>query len=577
MVDTLSEQSQTRAAAMTGARQHASIFDNRRLLALFFLGLLAGGVALRAATVWRPIDYTSTSPWRECDLGMIARNFWRDGMNILHPRIDWRGDGPGDVESELPLLAWLMAAGYRLFGYHEEIGRVLALLTSLATLWAFFRLARALLPPFEARAATVFFSFHPLMIQLATNIQPDPGMLLCCILCVHAFVRWRRGGRDRDLFWCALAGALAILLKAPAACLGLLIAALCCERFGWRAVARPRLWLLTAAMLLPAALWYAHARRFWVVYGNSLGISNESHWLGADLLAQPRALAKLLATMLRLEVVKVFGVFGVALALVGAARAWRRGRVAIYWLGAVYVFYLVALRTTGHNWAFYYHALGAAPVCLLLGQACTPRAVLMGRGRERAEGSSRLKAQGSRLNAQGSTVMRLWRARTVQFAALLCLGVFGVITMREVDLFPPRSGDAWLYPRYTAAQALAPRIGEKDLIVTVGGPKFDETGRPVAYDDGSLLFFLDRKGFVIPREEASVETLRRLAGRGARFLVERRASPLAAQARDAFKSAGTFGEYELFELSPGGRSHPGLGERADRLATPPGRSQINVE
>lgn len=509
----------------SGGQSRGLIFTNRRLLALLFLGMLAVGAAVRAAAVWRPIDYTSTSPWRECDLGMIARNFWRDGMNIMHPRIDWRGDTPGDVECELPLLAWLMAAGYHVFGYHEEIGRALALLTSLATLWAFFKLARGILPPFETRVASVFFIFSPLMIQLATNIQPDPGMLLCSILSVAAFLRWLRSGRDRDLAVCALTGMLAILLKAPAVCLGLLYAALCLERFGWRAVLRPRLWLLGAVMLVPGILWYAHARRFWLIYGNSLGLSNESHWLGADMLARPRVLARLLFTMLRIEAVQVFGVFGVALAAAGAARAWRRARVAIYWLGAVFIFYVVALGTTGHNWAFYYHALGAAPACLLLGLACGPRALL------------RLRCGPG-----------LWRARAVQVAALLCLGVFGIVSLREVDLLPPRTGDAYLYPRYTAARALAQRIGENDRVVTIGGVEFDETGRHVAYDDGSLIFFLDRKGFVIPREKAGIAALRSVAARGAKFLIERRDSALANEARRAFNSAGAFGEYELFAL-----------------------------
>jgi hypothetical protein len=59
-------------------------------LALFFLGAW-----IRSLDVWRPVDGRVRESWRECDYAAVARNFYREGMNILYPRIDWRGDGPG--------------------------------------------------------------------------------------------------------------------------------------------------------------------------------------------------------------------------------------------------------------------------------------------------------------------------------------------------------------------------------------------------------------------------------------------------------------------------------------------------
>ena len=57
--------------------------------------LLIGAIFLRL-DIFRKI-YQSDVGWRECDVGAIARNFYIEDMNILYPRIDWRGDGPGYV------------------------------------------------------------------------------------------------------------------------------------------------------------------------------------------------------------------------------------------------------------------------------------------------------------------------------------------------------------------------------------------------------------------------------------------------------------------------------------------------
>ena len=407
---------------------------NRRNLRAVFLLLLTGGVALRCASVWRPIDYTTTSPWRESDLGMIARNFWRGEMNILYPQIDWRRDTPGYVESELPALPWLMAAGYCAFGYHEEIGRVLALIVSLATLWAFARLARRLLPPFEAAMALIFFTCNPILIDFATNIQPDPMMLLFVIGCVYFFTAWLEAERTRDLALCAVAGALAILLKLPAIYLGLLIAPLCLAKFGMGAIKNIRVWALGLTMLAPAILWYAHTHQFWLTYGNSLGISDESHWLSLRILSSPRVLLALLKTMLKTELTIILGVFGLLLALAGGLRAARRQPGILYWLAAAFIFYLVALRTTGHGWSFYYHALSIAPLCLLMGLGCSPQALLR----------LRWKPLGSWASL---------RRMAIQGAALLTVAVLVIQIFRRSDLIPPRPGEASLRARYTRRRA----------------------------------------------------------------------------------------------------------------------------
>ena len=158
------------------ARRHRTVTTPR--WSAVFLAFFLVGAALRGIDVWRPVDGSIRNDWREADVAAMARNFYREGMDIRYPRIDWRGRGPGFVESEFPLYPWTVAWLYRAFGLREELARVLSYLFSLAALGVFIALARHLLSPFAAAGATLFYVLSPMEIRLATAIQPEPLMLL---------------------------------------------------------------------------------------------------------------------------------------------------------------------------------------------------------------------------------------------------------------------------------------------------------------------------------------------------------------------------------------------------------------
>src|SRR4051794_39751450 len=83
-----------------------------------FVGIFVLGAALRALDVGRPVNRPD---WRECDVCSIARNFEREGMNPLYPRVDWRGDGPGYAEMEAPFYPWTIALLSKVFGHQELV------------------------------------------------------------------------------------------------------------------------------------------------------------------------------------------------------------------------------------------------------------------------------------------------------------------------------------------------------------------------------------------------------------------------------------------------------------------------
>ena len=78
------------------------------------------------ARLWRidgpPFGYH----WiRQYDTAAIVRNFFDSGMSPWYPQVDWRGNSPGYVESELPAYTYLVALLYCIAGVHEWLGRAL--------------------------------------------------------------------------------------------------------------------------------------------------------------------------------------------------------------------------------------------------------------------------------------------------------------------------------------------------------------------------------------------------------------------------------------------------------------------
>jgi 4-amino-4-deoxy-L-arabinose transferase-like glycosyltransferase len=485
--------------------------DPRRAARLLAAILLAG-LALRAAWVWRPLDHRMRAPWRQADYTQIARNYAREDANLLHPRIDWRADGDGLVEMEFPIVPWTAGMLDRQLGYHEAFLRVLSCLLEAGSFLLFVGLARRLLPGPGALAAAALYALSPLLIDLATAMQPEPLMLFLSLLAMVLLERHRRTGSAGTLLVAGLAVGGAILAKAPAACLGLVFTFVVLERSGPRALARASVWGAAALALLPPLVWYAWAKRLFLLHGNSLGLSNEYPFLGLDMLARPTWIYGLL----KWETLGVVTPLGWLL-LAAALRAPRpRTALPLAWLGSVWVFYIAAARTAADDWAFYYHAASTAPACLLMGAGFAalgsddaPRVLGLGPGRMRRLAAAGLLA-GTLAGLAVATVALVWVRDHRE----------DLKVMRECGL------------------RFLPQIPPGRLIVARGGTVADEDGMPTAHNQSMLFAWLDRRGFTYGDEELSIPRLEGIAARGGRYWIaqaEEIKGPLGAAVAERYR------------------------------------------
>jgi 4-amino-4-deoxy-L-arabinose transferase-like glycosyltransferase len=457
------------------------------------LAILIVGIGLRVAWVWRPLDHRIKAPWRQSDYTQIARNFAREDPDLFRPRIDWRRDGPGFVEMEFPLLPWIAGMLNRLLGYREEYLRVLSCLLEVGGLLIFAGLARRLLSAGAALAAVALYAINPLLVYLSTAMQPEPLMLFLSLAAMTLLARYDEGGGERSLLLAGAALGGAILAKATAACLGLVFAFVVLRRLGRRAAASPAVWGAAAMALLPAIAWYHHARGLFLIYGNSLGLSNEYPFIGADMLRRPGWILGLL----KLETLGVLTPPGWLLLAAALVRPSRALLLPLAWLGSIWVFYVAAARTTADDWAFYYHAAAVAPSCLLM-----------------AAGFDALRSPVAALPSRGTPGR--WRAAG---AATLLVCTLVALAAATAFMVHGRDTHADLRAMRDCGLEFATRIPSAGLIVARGGAVTDPDGFPTAHNQSMLFAWLDRRGFNYGNEEMSPDLLASIARRGGRYWI----------------------------------------------------------
>jgi 4-amino-4-deoxy-L-arabinose transferase-like glycosyltransferase len=542
----------------------------------------------------RPIDLPA---WHEFDYASIARNFVREGNNILYPRIDWRRDGPGFTEMEFPIHPWITAQIYRISGIHAIDGRLISSLASLLSLVVFFRLALYLLPESAAWAAALFFVISRETLYVSSAFQPEALMLLFYLLAAYFFLRWHESGGWWNYITSILSYSSAILVKSPAAHLGFFFLFLALKKDGIRAFRRPALWSFAAASLLPAALWYVHAHSLWNIYHNSMGVSNEDHWIGFDTLRNPKPFLMLIS----IEALFVFGLGGGFVALLGVVRN-RRSRavqVALLWAFAVAIYYLAIIRTAGAYWASYYHIVAVPPAALLfgagtqylrengrragtivLGGAIASVPLVLGLHAANRHGAPSqgfiedslaahlswfalislaavslllmvliLKVRGNKEPVSDAASLSRPTLLGAGMALATYLVVSGQLTLSMWNLYNTRT------PDYEASARFADKIAPGALIVSSGGPCLDAGGHRVAGDAPEMFYWLDRKGFSLCRERQSIGELQSFARRGALYFVAEKSSVryrpnLEEALKQTFPLLAECPTAWLFELQP---------------------------
>lgn len=181
-------------------------------LLLLFIAVLSAAMHAR---IFRT-DIIGPHAWRQTQTAANIQYFVREDFNITHPRVHYLINGTNRMPMEFPLLQWSIAAVLKISGEHIFVERLLLFLCGIFALWGMGVLAREIFGRVEAAPLAAWaLCFSPLFYYYTMNPLPDLLALCCCIWGAAYFFKWRN--ERKALFVCLAVFflALASLCKLP--------------------------------------------------------------------------------------------------------------------------------------------------------------------------------------------------------------------------------------------------------------------------------------------------------------------------------------------------------------------------
>jgi len=165
-----------------------------------------------------PLRPQGTHQWRQTDCTSLALNYYQDGNAFFEPTVHNQLGGTGKAVGEFPIIYYIIAQFYHLFGPHELIFRAFNLFLFFLGLFALFKLSHDFL---EDRTWSIFSTFliftAPIIVFYVNNFLPDAPALGLVFLGWYFFFRFYR---DQKQLWFLIAMAffmIAGLIKVTAA------------------------------------------------------------------------------------------------------------------------------------------------------------------------------------------------------------------------------------------------------------------------------------------------------------------------------------------------------------------------
>ncbi len=310
------------------------------LLILFFF------IFLRLYGLYNPLtDYIGL---RQVPTADIAKNFYEKKTNILYPQYSIKGGEGGYIEIEFQILPYITAKLYKIFGFHEIIGRIVAVMFSLAGfIFLYLLLNELMFDRMLNLSIMLIYSILPQNIYLSRCFMPEPVMLAFITAFIYFAVKLQKTGKMLHAFFAVLTGALAILSKAPAAYILAVFIPLLFLRKGrlkFRVFVIP---LLIFLILVPPFLYYYHSYKLGKAY-QSVGIWETGHghiskWADTETLTGKIFWGSLIKRLFEYSITPVllpFFLAGIFLSLKG------REYILLFWfMGVISSFFILAKGT----------------------------------------------------------------------------------------------------------------------------------------------------------------------------------------------------------------------------------------
>lgn len=223
--------------------------------------------------------------WRQCDGASIALNYYNVSMNFFEPRLSIITGNDGKMVSEFPIVYYMAACLYKVFGFHEFFIRLITALISLFGLYYLYKTVSLMLgDKWYGLVLSLMLFTSPVVIDYGLNFLPDVPALSLTFAGFYSFAVYLQSKNTRSLYKGAFFFSLAGLLKVTALIffLGLTGTIALVGFFSLLKREMPYWWnhkiALGAFVLIPLIVTFS-----WVAFAKHYNTSNDNFYFTTDI------------------------------------------------------------------------------------------------------------------------------------------------------------------------------------------------------------------------------------------------------------------------------------------------------
>ena len=239
----------------------------RRLEIFVLVAIIILAFGLRLYKINRPIaDWHS---WRQADTAAVARNFTKDGFNLLVPKYDDMSSQANGLDNpqryrfvEFPIYNSLVAIVWKIIGSTQAVyARLTTVVITLFSTLFLYLLVKKFSNWQTASLAAFFFAIIPYNVFYSSTVLPAPFMVFSLLGLYYFFAKWMENDKKKLFGILSVVFANLAILSWPIALLFMLPPFyLAYEKYQLSLFKKPHLWVFAILSLTPFILW-----RIWML------------------------------------------------------------------------------------------------------------------------------------------------------------------------------------------------------------------------------------------------------------------------------------------------------------------------
>lgn len=252
-------------------KKNFQIFSKRDFIVLLFICIAA--FLFRMYRINTPL--ADLHSWRQVDTAAVARNFARNGIDLLHPKYDDISSNQTGHENpqgfrfvEFPLYNAIIAISYNLFPMFpiEVWGRIISSLFSLLLIISLYYISLKEVDRIAAVASSLVYAIFPFFVFFSRTVLPETTAVSFAVFSI--FLLYLSNESKKPIFSISLfiassmSFAAAILVKPTAIFYFFAILILLIYRYKWSFFKKISLYFFGAISLIPLVLWRLYILKF---------------------------------------------------------------------------------------------------------------------------------------------------------------------------------------------------------------------------------------------------------------------------------------------------------------------------